>query len=134
MRQSYVRCKLSLLWHTYCYKKRAEDAAIKRPSAPLRHMTKEEQDQLAVIEAQVRAAAKGILDQQPAAKQWGVAEHCAMLSNLAAEYDCSDKDQKQMFRKLLAFQGCGGNSSQFRQWLVKEKLITSAASKLADYN
>jgi hypothetical protein len=84
------------------------------------------------ISALVKAGAKRILDAQKSAKAWGKAEHIALISNLAADYDCTDKEQKREFRQILSFKGVGGNDSQFRQWLVKEGLMSKADAQPLD--
>ena len=86
-------------------------------------------------------AAKAILDQQGEAKKWGQTEHLYMLAAIAvaaiAEEQGMDADEikaaKAAVRKALTDDGVAGNASQFRQGLVKAKLIPASAESLAAY-
>lgn len=82
----------------------------------------------------------GIQTKSGAPLSWGVGEHCACVANrvvevLAERIDPMEAKQiKADLRALLLSDGLGGNSSQFRQSLVKAGKLpkSDAASPSSD--
>lgn len=101
------------------------------------------------MNASSKKMAQAILDTQKANKlapAWGTFEHAALLTNRALEIveqecgkldidDDSRKALKKAMREAFIEDGLGGNSSQFRQKLVKlEMLPESAEAARPDYD
>lgn len=74
-------------------------------------------------EAIVVEAVGEILAQQGEKKEWGIAEHLALICKVAAASTSIEKAEFADFKSLLRIAGIGGNQSQFRQSkFLKDKL------------
>ncbi len=83
-------------------------------------------------------AAEAILNQQSGAKKWGVTEHLYCMTKvliplIEAETGALDDESRKglaaVLRAALKEDGLGGNASQFRQALVKAKLIEASTTE-----
>jgi hypothetical protein len=88
-----------------------------------------------------KAAALVILNQQKGTKKWGATEHLYMIANIVAEVVEAEqgamtpdekRDLKKAIRARLEDDGVAGNSSQFRQALVKAELLTATETKVVE--
>lgn len=139
------RCKISLhstkcMLHKPCKLVVAQSLLV----YPIRWQFRQRQSERPKMKESNITAAKAILAQQGATKQWGQREHVALLANIimgviTAELghldDADPKRIKAAIRLALADDGVAGNASQFRQGLAKLDLVPKAASPdLAQYD
>lgn len=97
-----------------------EGAAAPAAAEPLK-LTEAEAEAIVLAQARSAIQAAGI-------KAWNQEIHTGLIARILLAQGLIDKSAVPILRALLGAQGLGGNASQFKQWLQKQKLLPEKVS------